>query len=75
MFICNIINVHEYHTYVYIGSPDLPHTSTQAGPGTVYRFLDYGSIIVVIHRESPHKGALSMETPHSHYPSHGETAL
>jgi hypothetical protein len=72
IFICNVINVHEYHTYVYIGSPDSPHTSAQAGPGAVYRFLDY-SVIVVIHRESPYKGALSMETPHSHYLSHGET--
>lgn len=52
IFICNIINVHEYHTYVYIGRPDLPHTSAQAEPGAVYRFLDYGGI-AAIHRESP----------------------
>lgn len=72
IFICNIINVHECHTYVYIGRPDLPHTSAQAEPGAVCQFLDYGGI-AAIHRESPHEGALSMETPHSHYPSHGGT--
>lgn len=54
IFLCNIIHVHEYHTYVYIGDPNLPHTSARAGPGTGCWFLDY-DVTLVIHRESPNK--------------------